>query len=127
MKNTEIQIMEVENRLHVVIPKVYRDFLLSGNKMIFDEGILYDIEEIAERYVTLGFAESAAEWIPIGNDNGDYELVMKSGSNITRFGFMEQDPLVQLPPITFRILQNGMKAGMLFLKIRKTMWTGRHM
>lgn len=73
-----------------MIPKVYREFLLAGHEMEFDDGILYDIDTIAERYVTLEFAKYAPELIPIGNDNGDYELVMKSGSNITRFGFLEQ-------------------------------------
>lgn len=76
--------------MNVVIPKVYREFLLAGHEMEFDDGILYDIDTIAERYVTLEFAKYAPELIPIGNDNGDYELVMKSGSNITRFGFLEQ-------------------------------------
>lgn len=119
MKNTENQIMEVENRLHIVIPKVYRDFLLSGNKMVFDEGILYDIEEIAERYVTLGFAESAAEWIPIGNDNGDYELVMKSGSNITRFGFIEQGSIGTATPDHLQNFTKWYESGHAFSQDKK--------
>lgn len=90
MEHIESKIKETENKLHIVIPKVYREFLLAGHEMEFDDGILYDIDTIAERYVTLEFPEYAPEFIPIGNDNGDYELVMKSGSNITRFGFLEQ-------------------------------------
>ena len=39
--------------MNVVIPKVYREFLLAGHEMEFDDGILYDIDTIAERYVTL--------------------------------------------------------------------------
>lgn len=39
--------------MNVVIPKVYREFLLAGHEMEFDDGILYDIDTIAERYVHL--------------------------------------------------------------------------
>ena len=93
MEQIEKMISETENRLHIVIPKVYRDFLLAGREMEFYDGILYNMEEIAERYLTLEFSEYAPDLIPIGNDNGDYELVMKSSRNATKFGFLEQGSL----------------------------------
>ncbi len=119
MKHTEEQIIAAENRLHIVIPMVYREFMLADHAMEFDDGILYDIEAIAERYVTLGFSESAPELIPIGNDNGDYELVMKSGSKTTRFGFLEQGSIGTAEP---QHLQNFIKwyeSGHLFSQEKK--------
>jgi len=35
MDNMETLINETENRLHITIPKVYKDFLAEGNEMIF--------------------------------------------------------------------------------------------
>ena len=106
MGKKEQSIRDAESRLHIIIPKVYREFLLAGNAMEFDDGILYDIDAIAERYTTLEFSEYAPDLIPIGNDNGDYELVMKSGSNVTRFGFLEQGTIGTAKP---ERLQNFLK------------------
>ena len=74
----EMRISEVEKKLCMIIPKVYRYFLLENNNMHFNDGILYDIDAIEERYIMLEFSKYAPNYIPIGNDNGDYELVMKS-------------------------------------------------
>ena len=91
-------ISEVENRLNITIPKVYKDFLLEHNDMEFDDGILYSIEEIEDRYLTFEFDKYAPDLIPVGNDNGDYELVMKSGSQVKRFGIIEQGSIGSLEP-----------------------------
>lgn len=100
MNNTplEARISEVEENLCIIIPKVYKDFLFENNEMNFDDGILYDIDSIEERYTTLEFNKYAPNYIPIGNDNGDYELVMKSGIRVTRFGFLEQSSVGALEP-----------------------------
>ena len=89
-KAFETQSTEIEHKLGIVIPVAYQDFLLQNHPMIFDDGILYTVTEIVERYQTLEFARYAPDLIPIGNDNGDYELVMRSGRKIKRFGFLEQ-------------------------------------
>lgn len=97
-KSLKEKILEVENDLKIVIPKVYKEFLCKDLEMEFDEGVLYDVATIAEVYETLEFAEYAPEYIPIGNDNGDYELVMKSGEKTTEFGFLEQGSIGTLKP-----------------------------
>ena len=86
----EMRISEVEKKLCIIIPRVYRNFLLENKDMDFNDGILYDIDAIEERYIMLEFSKYAPNYIPIGNDNGDYELVMKSGISVTKFGFWEQ-------------------------------------
>ena len=94
----EIRISEVEKKLCIIIPKVYRDFLLENKDMDFNDGILYDIDSIEERYTTLEFNKYAPNYIPIENDNGDYELVMKSGISVTKFEFLEQGSIGILEP-----------------------------
>lgn len=84
--------------MKIIIPQVYKDFLEKDLEMIIDDGVLYDIDTIAESYKSLEFAIYAPEYIPIGNDNGDYELVMKSGSKTTKFGVLEQGSIGTLNP-----------------------------
>ena len=103
-KEIETKISEVEKRLNICVPKVYKDFLSENTnlfhdgEMCFDDGILYDIETIEERYTALEFDKYAPEYIPIGNDNGDYALVMKSGGRVTRFGILEHGSIGTLKP-----------------------------
>lgn len=103
-KSLEVRISEIEKRLNIVIPKVYKDFLsdnadlFSDGIMYFNDGVLYDIETLEDTYTTLEFDKYAPEYIPIGNDNGDYELVMKSGSRVTRFGVLEHGSIGTLEP-----------------------------
>lgn len=103
-KSLEIGIAEIEKRLNIIIPKVYKNFLAKNTGLFYngvmclDDGVLYDIDIIEERYTTLEFDKYAPEYIPIGNDNGDYELVMKSGSRVTRFGMLEQGSIGILNP-----------------------------
>ena len=111
MGRIEERIAETENRLHIVIPEVYREFLLSGSDMQFDDGILYDIDTIEERYTALGFAEYAPDLIPVGNDNGDYELVMRSGSKVTKLGFLEQGSIGTAKPAHMQDFAEWYKNG----------------
>lgn len=97
-KELDTRISEVEKKLNITIPEVYKDFLLEGNDMEFDDGILYSIEEIEDRYLSFEFDKYAPDLIPIGNDNGDYELVMKSGNQIKRFGIVGQGSIGTLEP-----------------------------
>lgn len=107
----EMRISEVEKKLCMIIPKVYRDFLLENKNMNFNDGVLYDIDSIEERYITLEFNKYAHNYIPIGNDNGDYELVMKSGISVTKFGFLEQGSIGVLEPEHLQSFIQWYKSG----------------
>lgn len=107
----KMRISEVEKKLCMIIPKVYRDFLLENKDMNFNDGILYDIDAIEERYTTLEFNKYAPNYIPIGNNNGDYELVMKSGINVTKFGFLEQGSIGILEPEHIQSFIQWYKSG----------------
>ncbi len=84
------EISETENRLGITIPKVYKDFLVKSNGAYFNNGVLYDIETIEEMYNALEFKEYAPNYLSIGNDNGDYEVVMESNEYAVKIGFLEQ-------------------------------------
>lgn len=107
----KMRISEVEKKLCMIIPKVYRDFLLENKDMNFNDGILYDIDAIEERYTTLEFNKYAPNYIPIGNNNGNYELVMKSGINVTKFGFLEQGSIGILEPEHIQSFIQWYKSG----------------
>ena len=107
----EMRISEVEKKLCMIIPKVYRDFLLENKNMDFNDGVLYDIDSIEERYITLEFNKYAPNYIPIGNDNVDYELVMKSGISVTKFGFLEQGSIGVLEPEHLQSFIQWYKSG----------------
>lgn len=116
-KSLKTKISEVENRLNIVIPKAYKDFLAENadlfheGLMCFDDGVLFDIEMIEESYTTLEFGKYAPEYIPIGNDNGDYSLVMKSGSRVTRFGVLEHGSIGTLKPEYLQSFNQWYKNG----------------
>lgn len=107
----KMRISEVEKKLCMIIPKVYRDFLLENKDMNFNDGILYDVDAMEERYTTLEFNKYAPNYIPIGNNNGDYELVMKSGINVTKFGFLEQGSIGILEPEHIQSFIQWYKSG----------------
>ena len=88
--------------MSIIVPNVYLKFLSDNQQRIFDDGVLYDYEEILERYETLEFAEYAKELIPIGNDNGDYELVMKASEEETRFAVIDQGALGSVKPKSWK-------------------------
>ena len=107
----EMRISEVEKKLCMIIPKVYRDFLLENKNMDFNDGVLYDIDSIEERYITLEFNKYAPNYIPIGHDHGDNELVMKSGISVTKFGFLEQGSIGVLEPEHLQSFIQWYKSG----------------
>ena len=85
--------------------------MLENKNMDFNDGVLYDIDSIEERYITLEFNKYAPNYIPIGNDNGDYELVMKSGISVTKFGFLEQGSIGVLEPEHLQSFIQWYKSG----------------
>ena len=60
----KMKISEIEKKLCMIIPKVYRDFLLENKDMNFNDGILYDVDAIEERYTTLEFNKYANQTTP---------------------------------------------------------------
>lgn len=114
MDTLEQQISDMEQKLGIVLPAVYKAFLCSHSQMIFDVGILYAPAEIAERYFTLEFDRFAPAYIPIGNDNGDYELVMHSGSRIKRFGILEQGSIGTMEPARLQNFTQWYESGPTF-------------
>lgn len=116
-KSLEVRISEIEKRWNVIIPEVYKNFLAENADLFydgvlsFDDGVLYDIESLEERYTTLEFDKYAPEYIPIGNDNGDYELVMKSDSGVTSFGILDQGSIGTLKPEYLQNFDQWYKSG----------------
>ena len=119
MKNTHTpanskQIDDLQKKLHISIPKVYKLFLLQTNGAEFNRGVLYDVDSIAEMYEVLGFAEYAPELISIGNDNGDYELVMEAKEDADCFGLLEQGSIGIIQPQKIQNFQKWIQKGCSF-------------
>ena len=88
-----------------------KDFLLRTNGAEFDMGVLYDTDSIAEMYEALGFSDYAPEYISIGNDNGDYELVMRADEDAKSFGLLEQGSIGILEPQKIHDFNAWLKNG----------------
>ena len=107
----ESQISNIQNKLNISIPKVYINFLLHTNGVEFERGVLYDVDSIAEMYEALGFLDYAPEYIPIGNDNGDYELVMEADEDTECFGLLEQGSIGIMSPEKMQDFNSWIKKG----------------
>ena len=92
------QLIEVEKNCGIAIPKVFINFISESPQTEFDNGILYHIDQIQAQYFLLEFDKYAPEYIPIGNDNGDYELIMESGIDNKRVGIIEQGSIGSVFP-----------------------------
>lgn len=108
------EISETENRLGITIPKVYKDFLVKSNGAYFNNGVLYDIETIEEMYNALEFKEYAPNYLSIGNDNGDYEVVMESNEYAVKIGFLEQGSIGIIEPENWQDFQEWFDEGCSF-------------
>ena len=84
--------------MQIIVPDVYIEFLAHNRQRIFNDGVLYDYDEILEKFETLEFSEYASNYIPIGNDNGDYELVMKAEKDEILFGVIDQGAIGAAEP-----------------------------
>ena len=51
--------------------------------------VLYDTQRIVESYECNEFAEYAPGYISIGNDNGDWELIIKAEKGAVLCGFLD--------------------------------------
>jgi len=71
-------ISKVETELSLVIPEVYKIFLLAANGAISNLATLYDTESLLEMNKTYEVQEYAPGYISIGNDGGGYQLLMQA-------------------------------------------------
>ncbi len=78
-----------ENHIGRDIPEVYKQFLRETNGMVLDMCVLYDIDSIVEMYNVHEFEKYAPNYLSIGNDNGDRELIMKAEKGAFECGFLD--------------------------------------
>ena len=86
---SEADIDLVESKIKGVLPDIYKEFLKTANGMILNLCVLYDTKSIAEMYDCNEFAEYAPEYVSIGNDNGDREIIMKAEKDAVFCGFLD--------------------------------------
>lgn len=110
--SVNIEKMEaIEKELGITIPKVYKEFLTLSDGAEFDGGILYGIDDIVNFYHILELDLYASKYISIGNDNGDYELVMLAESDSLNFGLLEQGSIGTLTPEMLYDFTEWLKSG----------------
>ena len=86
-KKTDIEkINKIEKELNKVIPDKYKEFLLLTNGAVMDNFVLYGLERLAE---TDKLYDIDGKYISIGNDNGDYEIIMEACKDSVLCSFME--------------------------------------
>lgn len=66
------QIRAVENKMNILLPKIYKELLKNTNGFSTDKGLMiYGTDDIVERNLTLEVNEYAKGYIAIGDDSGD--------------------------------------------------------
>lgn len=95
------EIKSVEKKINKVIPDVYKSFLLQTNGAVMDYCVLYGTERIVMAEEIHDMKKYAPQYVCIGNDNGDYELVMKAENNAVLCGFMESGSMGIIEPEWF--------------------------
>lgn len=110
---SEEEIRNAEEMIGGYIPNIYKKFLRETNGLILNNCVLYDTNSIVEMYEINEFKEYAPGYLSIGNDNGDYELLMKSESGATHCGFLEAGSIGSLEPDEWfefeKWIENGCK------------------
>lgn len=86
---TENEIYFSENNILGEIPEVYKQFLRETNGMVLNLCVLYDTDSIVEMYKVNEFAKYAPNYLSIGNDNGDRELLIKAEKDAYLCGFLD--------------------------------------
>ena len=86
---TEKEIYFSENNILGDIPEVYKQFLKETNGMVLNMCVLYDTDSIVEMYKVNEFAKYAPNYLSIGNDNGDRELIIKAEKDACICGFLD--------------------------------------
>lgn len=86
---TEKEIQLAENQIHGFLPDIYKDFLRLANGMVLNLCVLYSTSDLIEMYNCNEFEKYAPDYISIGNDNGDRELIIKAEKNAVLCGFLD--------------------------------------
>lgn len=95
---SEFEITKAEEKIGHVIPDVYKEFLRLMNGACLDLCLLYGTDDIVERYECNEFAKYAPQYICIGNDNGNSELIMRAESSAFTCGFLDAGALGSAEP-----------------------------
>ena len=90
---SENDIAFVEKNIVGSLPEIYKSFLRRANGIILNNCVLYDTDSIVEMYTANQFKEYAPDYVSIGNDNGDRELIMKAENNAVMCGFLDAGAL----------------------------------
>lgn len=88
------EIVDVEKKLELTIPDVYKEFLLEMNGAGINEAVLYGTDDLVEMNILNEVREYAPGFISIGNDNGDYELLMKATKDEIEFRLVDAGCMV---------------------------------
>ena len=86
---TENEINFSENNILGDLPEVYKQFLRETNGMVLNLCVLYDTDSIVEMYKVNEFAKYAPNYLSIGNDNGDRELIIQAEKGAVLCGFLD--------------------------------------
>ena len=79
----------VNNQIKGILPDVYKKFLKITNGAVLNEYVFYSTKEMIEMYKCHDFSNNMPEYISIGNNNGDWELVIKATKDATLCGFLD--------------------------------------
>lgn len=86
---TDEEIQLVNTSIKGILPDVYQEFLKLTNGAVLNNYVLYSTKDIIEMYNCYEFSKDMSEYVCIGNDNGDYELVIKAEKETTFCGFLD--------------------------------------
>ena len=89
LQATTQEIEMVEKSLGCSIPVVYKEFLLQMNGAVMNQCVLYDTNTLADSYFCNEYRKYNSDYIGIGNDNGDRELVMIAKEDERLCGFID--------------------------------------
>ena len=70
-------------------PAIDEEFLKITNGAVLNEYVFYSTKEMIEMYKCHDFSNNMPEYISIGNNNGDWELVIKATKDATLCGFLD--------------------------------------
>lgn len=88
------EIVDVEKKLELTIPNIYKEFLLEMNGAEISDAVLYSTDDLVEMNILNEVREYAPGFISIGSDNGDYELIMKATKDEIVFRLVDAGSMV---------------------------------
>ena len=91
-------IVVAEKEIEQRIPQIYQEFLNIMNGACMNLCILYGTDDLVEMYKCNEFSEYAPEYISIGNDNGDCELIIKAEPDAVFCGWLDAGAIGSAEP-----------------------------